>query len=255
MYTVKKLSEISGVSIRTLHWYDKIGLLKPAYRSDKGYREYDEENLLDLQQILIFRELDIPLADIQKLLESEGFNRLQALCRHRETLKGKAKHFKAMIKTIEATISHLEGERKMQFEEFYEGLRVTPEKQEEYEKYLIDAGGEQARMRIDECKQKTAKWGKSDWDAVNAEGHRIHEAMTACLQAGEDPASSKVQLLIADHVAMIKGLYEINKAVYIGLGELYCEHADFRKFFDRYDTKLPEYYREAMKIYAEENLA
>lgn len=255
MYSVKKLSHISGVSIRTLHWYDKIGLLKPAYRSDKGYREYDEDNLLDLQQILIFRELEIPLADIQKLLLAEGFDRLQALRRHRQTLREKAKRVDVMIKTIEGTIAHLEGDKKMQYEEFYEGLRATPEKQREYEDYLVDSYGNQARIKIDQCKQRTEKWSKADWDKVNAEGHRIYEAMTACLRKGADTASEDVQNIVADHVAMIERLYNLDKAVYIGLGELYCAHADFRKFFDRYDAKLPEYMRDAMKIYAEERLS
>lgn len=255
MYTVKKLANISGVSVRTLHWYDKIGLLTPVYRTEKGYREYDEENLLDLQQILIFRALELPLADIQKLLKAEGFDRLQALRRHRATLSEKAKSFQAMIRTIEGTIAHLEGDKKMQFEEFYKGLGSTPEKQREYEEYLIDSYGNQAREKIDQCKQRTVQWAKADWEKVNAEGDRIYKAVTASLVKGDDPASQKVQKLIADHCAMIDRLYEVDKAVYLGLGELYCSHADFGKFFVRYDAKLPEYLRKAMTLYADAHLS
>ena len=84
-YTVKKLARISGVSPRTLRFYDEIGLLKPAFYGDNQYRYYEEEQLLLLQQILFYRELDLPLNDIQGIVHSNDFNKIEALQSHRKT--------------------------------------------------------------------------------------------------------------------------------------------------------------------------
>src|SRR5215467_2111215 len=86
-YTVKKLAKLSGVSVRTLHWYDEIGLLKPAYYGSNGYRYYEEEQLLILQQILFFRELGFELIQIQKLLKRSDFDKVVALSSHRKILE------------------------------------------------------------------------------------------------------------------------------------------------------------------------
>ena len=86
-YTVTKLAKISGVSVRTLHWYDEVGLLKPAYYGSNGYRYYEEEQLLILQQILFFRELGFELKQIQKILGRSDFDKIAALSSHRKVLQ------------------------------------------------------------------------------------------------------------------------------------------------------------------------
>ncbi|MFZ0566324.1 MAG: MerR family transcriptional regulator [Chlamydiales bacterium] len=85
-YTVTKLAKISGVSVRTLYWYDEVGLLKPAYYGSNGYRYYEEEQLLMLQQILFFRELGFELKQIQKILNRSDFDKIIALSSHRKVL-------------------------------------------------------------------------------------------------------------------------------------------------------------------------
>ncbi len=85
-YTVKKLAKISEISIRTLRFYDEIGLLKPAYYGDNNYRYYEEEQLLMLQQILFDRELGFPLNDIQMIIISDDFNKIDALISHKKIL-------------------------------------------------------------------------------------------------------------------------------------------------------------------------
>lgn len=86
-YTVNKLAKLSGVSVRTLHFYDEIGLLKPAYLGDNNYRYYEEEQLLMLQQILFFRELGLPLSDIQRIVNSNDFDKIDALKSHKHILE------------------------------------------------------------------------------------------------------------------------------------------------------------------------
>src|SRR6187401_2666405 len=98
-YTVKKLAGMSGVSVRTLHFYDEIGLLKPAFVGANGYRFYEEEQLLMLQQILFYRELEFELKDIQRILATGRFNKLKALKQHRELLLEKQARTTQLIQT------------------------------------------------------------------------------------------------------------------------------------------------------------
>src|ERR1700692_2792702 len=100
-YTVKKLSELSGVTVRTLHFYEEIGLLKPAYHGSNGYRYYEEKELLQLQQILFFKELGFSLKQIQKVLGRSDFDQLTALCSHKRSLMQEREKIEHLLKTID----------------------------------------------------------------------------------------------------------------------------------------------------------
>src|SRR6202166_2660966 len=112
-YPVKKLSELSGVTIRTLHFYEEIGLLKPAYHGSNGYRYYEEKELLQLQQILFFKELGFSLKQIQKVLGQGDFDKLSALYAHKKSLSQEREKIEQLLKTIDKTIKHLKGKKKM----------------------------------------------------------------------------------------------------------------------------------------------
>src|SRR3990167_2420836 len=99
-YTVKKLAGISGVSPRTLRFYDEIGLLKPAFYGDNQYRYYEEEQLLMLQQILFFRELGMPLSDIRRILSSDDFDKIESLKTHKSILQSGLERTETLIKTM-----------------------------------------------------------------------------------------------------------------------------------------------------------
>src|SRR5512142_78697 len=106
-YTVQQLARLAGVSVRTLHYYDQIGLLKPSARTAAGYRLYGEADLLRLQQILFFRELDFPLTEIQAILDQPDFDQVKALRDHRLLLQQEADRLGRLLNTIEKTISRL----------------------------------------------------------------------------------------------------------------------------------------------------
>ncbi|MCA9980813.1 MAG: MerR family transcriptional regulator, partial [Anaerolineales bacterium] len=131
VYTVKQLADLAGVSNRTLHYYDEIGLLKPSSYSDSGYRYYDEEALLRLQQILFLRELDISLQKIGTILEQPDYDLVQALTNQRQALAQRAKRLENLMHTIDKTIQHLQGELEMSSQEFFGGF--SEEQQKEYE--------------------------------------------------------------------------------------------------------------------------
>ena len=116
-YTVKKLSELSGVTIRTLHFYEEIGLLKPAYHGSNGYRYYEEKELLQLQQILFFKELGFSLKQIQKVIGRDDFDQLSALYSHRKSLNREWEKIGVLLDTIDKTIKHMKGKKKMKDKE------------------------------------------------------------------------------------------------------------------------------------------
>jgi DNA-binding transcriptional MerR regulator len=124
-YTVKQVAALSGVSVRTLHFYDETGLLKPAYVGTNGYRFYEEPQLLALQQILFYRELGLELKQIKQVLGRAEFERVAALQSHRRVLEEKLTRTRSLLGTIDKTIAHLKGRKKMTTEEMFVGFSVA----------------------------------------------------------------------------------------------------------------------------------
>jgi DNA-binding transcriptional MerR regulator/quercetin dioxygenase-like cupin family protein len=124
-FTVKQVARLSGVSVRTLHFYDEIGLLKPAYQASNGYRFYEEPQLLTLQQILFYRELGFTLKQITDILERPDFEKRAALLSHREVLEETLARTRMLLTTIDKTTEHLTGGKKMTNEEMFAGFRVA----------------------------------------------------------------------------------------------------------------------------------
>ena len=124
-YTVKQVAEPSGVSVRTLHFYDETDLLKPAFTGSNGYRFYEEPQLLTLQQILFYRELGFELRKIRQLLGRPDFQRVDALRAHRKALEERLARTRRLLETIDHTIDHLEGRKPMQEEQIFAGFTVA----------------------------------------------------------------------------------------------------------------------------------
>ncbi len=124
-YTVKQVAAMSGVSVRTLHFYDETGLLKPAYYGPNGYRFYEEPQLLTLQQILFYRELGFELKQIKRILGRADFEKVAALQSHRKVLQKNLARTRTLIETIDKTVEHLKGTKKMKSEEMFVGFSVA----------------------------------------------------------------------------------------------------------------------------------
>jgi DNA-binding transcriptional MerR regulator len=251
-YTVKDVARLSGVSVRTLHFYDEIGLLKPAHVGDNGYRYYEQAELLRLQQILFYRELGMPLTEIQQVMTDPDFDQLDALRRHREQLSAQVGRMQALIDTLDRTIDHLQGERDMSADALYQGF--APAKQAEYEQEMIDRYGDEARQNIAESKRRMKGWTKADFEAFKAEIDELHRAFTAAITAGKAPDSLAVQDLTQRHYAWVSRSWTPNREAYIGLGQMYNDHLDFRKLYDGFHPGLAAFLAEAMRVYAETRL-
>jgi DNA-binding transcriptional MerR regulator len=252
-YTVKDLSNLSKVSVRTLHWYDEIGLLKPAYLGFNGYRYYEEEQALKLQQILFFRELGFSLKKIGKVLEVDDFNKVSALQVHKKNLELELDRTKKLIKTIDKTIKHLRGKKMMKESELFEGFDAS--KQAEYEEYLVKCHGTIAEELILESKRNMGSWSKKEKREVFNEGNDIYKEMAECIEKGLNERSDEVQALVKRHFDMNNKFYKTSKDVYVGLSQMYVEVLEFGKYFDKFHPKLSRFISEAMRVFAHKNLS
>lgn len=252
-YKVKELAKISGISVRTLHYYDEIGLLKPAYISDKDYRYYEEKELLRLQQILFFRELSIPLSEIKKILSASDFNQLESLKSHRANLVQEINRKQNLINTIDKTIKYLGGKIDMEHQNLYYGFESP--KQKEYEQYLVSEGIV-SESDLEASKKKVGTWSDKDKEKYKKECEEINCSLVNAIDTFLYPSDTKVQDLIQKHYNWVKKCWPYNptKEKYIQLGEMYIENADFKSFFDNYHPRLAQFLSDSMKVFAERKL-
>ncbi len=248
-YTVKQLAQMAGVSVRTLHYYDQIGLLKPSNRSDSGYRLYDESELLRLQQILFFKELDFPLNKIRGILDEPDFDKIAALQKHRLLLQKQAERTMLLLKTIDKTIQKLtEDSMSMTDEELYEGF--TKEQIDRYEREVAEKFDPQ---RVQESKRRIDKMTKQQWQNVKDEGDKVTQLIADL--ADRAPDDTAVQALIARHHAWIENFYPASADVYRGLGQMYATHDEFKAFYEKFRPGLADFMKVAMIHYADNVLA
>ena len=156
-YSIGDLAKLAGVSIRTLRYYDKIGLLKPAERARSRYRYYGENELLRLQQILFYKELDFSLKEIMVMLDDSDFDIVNALKSHKTELKKRKSRIDKLLVTIEKTISNLEEGTMLNHEELYEGL--PKEKAEAWRNEAIEKWGKETVENSETSLQKMSKIG------------------------------------------------------------------------------------------------
>ncbi|MDF1758947.1 MAG: MerR family transcriptional regulator [Coxiellaceae bacterium] len=249
-YTVKQLSALSGVSVRTIHYYDEIGLLAPAYCGDNNYRYYEEKQLLLLQQILFYRELGFQLDDIKKFIYSDDFNQVDALLSHKELLTGDLDRISKLIKTIDKTVAHLRGVEMVKLEEIFEGF--TDEKQKLYEEFLVESGVDE--RELSQVRLKVKGWTKDQWRENKRDNDQVYAELAKAIDDKLLPASPEVQALIHRHYELVKLFWTPTKQSYIGLGQLYCSNPDFIKFYDDIHPELLDFLIQAMGVYAEKQL-
>ena len=256
-YTVKKLSELSGVTVRTLHFYGEIGLLKPAYHGTNGYRYYEEKELLQLQQILFFKELGFSLKQIQKVLGRNDFDQLAALYSHRKSLSLEWEKIGQLLKTVDKTIKHLKGKKKMKDKEIFDGFNITlVKKAKKGESYSAaeEIVGKSVKNPTKNA-QDVEKRGKAFYENMTKMAHAIFKELVHCIEKGLDPASDEVQRIIKKHHALTEQIHHATQAMYKAMAQLYREHPEFRKQLDPFHPQLAEFAAQAMKVFAGRKLS
>ncbi len=249
-YTVSALAKISGVSVRLLHWYDEIGLLKPAYVGSNDYRYYEEPQLLALQQILFLKEIGFSLNDIQKLLTQNDFDNIKALRAHREILEDEINRKNALLTTIDKTINHLKGEETMTDKELYNGLDQHTAKK--YDTFLVKSKGTVAEEVI--AANQAREISEDDKKRITQENVKVYSGIAALMNKGHSADSLEVQSLVKKHADLLFEYHGVNRDLYLSYADLYASSPEFRDYFTNYDPKLVDFIVAAMKCYAEESL-
>lgn len=251
-YTVKKLAAMSGVSVRTLHFYDGAGLLKPAYVGANGYRFYEEPQLLTLQQILFYRDLGFELKQIKRILGRSDFDKVAALESHRKVLRKNLARTRKLIVTIDKTIEHLKGTKKMKSQEMFAGF--DPKQQAKHEQYLIDRFGEGMKEGIAQSKQKVKNWTKANWEKSGAAFVDICKDLVTLRDRQLPSDSREVQAVIRRHYEWLKQFWTPTRESYAGHSQLIVD-SDLRKAYEDHHPQLPEFMAAAMKVFAERELS
>lgn len=250
LLTVKQVSKLSGVSVRALHHYDEIGLLRPASIGANRYRYYGEDELLRLQQILLHRELDIPLGEIASILDDPRFDRVTALTMQREKLAREAERYADLVRTIDRTIARLNGDKTMSNADLYKG--ISPEKQAEYEAWLVDKYGGDMPERIATGKRKYETLSDADKQALQDELLEVELAWAEAMKKGVPAESPALDPLLKRHRAWVATMW--NKpcppVAYGGLADLHLSHPDFVARYEAIAPGFSDYHAAAMKAYA-----
>jgi len=240
---VKEVADLVGISVRTLHHYDEIGLLKPDKITESGYRVYSEKNLDTLQQILFFRELGFPLKKIREMINSPSYDRQKALEVQHRLLLERRRQLDRMIRTIEKTIIHSKGEIEMTNKEKFEGFDFSHNKYEEEARKLW---GDSA---VDESNAKIAKWTDHEKKDYNERFTGIFRKIAALRHL--PPDAEEVQAVMKQWYMILNEIGSYSPDAFKGLGQLYVDDARFTENIDKYGQGLAKFMCDAMAVYAD----
>lgn len=242
MRTVHEVSKLAGVSIRTLQYYDKIGLLKPSEYTESGYRLYDDAALERLHQILLFKELEFPLKEIIQILSRSDFDKTKALDQQIELLKLKKEHIENLITMCNGLKKR--GVRKMDFKAF------DLSKIDEYTKKAKEQWGHTKEFK--EFAEKDKNRSASEKTDIMTDFMKIFEDFGIIKEA--DPSSSKVQALVQklqDYIS--DNFYKCSKETLSGLGKMYAAGGEFTDNIDKMGGEgTAEFVSKAIEVYCEE---
>ncbi len=244
MFTVKQLSKLAGITPRTLHHYDDIGLLKPSRIGANGYRYYGEDAVLRLQQILFYRELDIPLDDIKKIMGRRDFDVLGALHSHKDALQKQAARLNRLLATVDNTINHLKGEKVMSQKGLFEGFS-----EEEQEKYALEAEQLYDPETVRESNRKWKAYSAGKKEAILVEGKAIYADMIAVMPKGAN--SAEAQAIVERWRKHMDYFWTPNLDQLLGLANGYNDDPKFKANFDKMHPQLAKFMRDVVKIYVE----
>lgn len=247
MYTVKQLSDLAQVSVRTLHYYDEIGLLPPSQIGENRYRYYSDEALLRLQQILFYREIGLELMQIKDILDRPDFNLERALRSHKRVLQSKIERLKTLVDTVDQTIKHLAGETTMSKKQLFQAF--SEEEQKEYER--------EARLQygpdvVNDSIQRWNSYGKAKQEDIMAEASQIYIELAEAIDAELAPDSEEVQAILVRWHENLRNFYEPTLEVLRGLGEHYNTEPRFIANFKAVHDELPQFLQDSISTYVDE---
>lgn len=251
--SIQQVARASGVTARTLRYYDEIGLLRPARVGANGYRYYERDQLLRLQQILLYRELGLDLVTIGEIVNAQR-DPVEALRRHHRRLLDERGRLDRLATTVAATIEHLEEGTDMPAQNMFEGFRMSPEYLAEVEADRIRRTGSEDQPELTEIRRTTAQWSEQDFSDFNAEGDRLTQRLVRLLRDGVAADDDEVFAVLDEDLTLQRRLWNPDRASYVAQAEGLQEPSELRTHYDAQDPRLAEYLRAAMLAYADRRM-
>jgi len=241
-FTVGDLARLTGITVRALHHYDEIGLVCPSARSQAGYRLYSDADVVRLQQVLLFRELGLPLDEIGVVL-ADGALREDVLRQHRDVLVTRRARLDAMVDAVDAALATLDKGLPMQPDDvtkMFDGFDHS-----QYEAEASERWGDTEAYK--ESARRTKSYGKAEWDQIKRDWAAIYGALADQMKAGTAVTDAKVQALVEQHRAHLdRWFYPCSIEMHKGLGAMYVADARFAANIDKTAAGLAQYLSDAI---------
>ncbi|MCZ8381342.1 MerR family transcriptional regulator [Mycobacterium sp. CPCC 205372] len=236
--TVGAVADLTGVSVRTLHHYDHIGLVVPGVRTPAGYRAYTDADIERLHVVLVYRSVGLPLEEIRTLLDESGSDVLAHLERQHKLLLERADHLQHTIRAVEELM-----------DAHREGMQLTAEEQVEVFGSTVFGGeyADEARERWGgtevwrQSQQRSAQLTKQDWIAVKNEGDALLEALAQAKRGGVAPGSPAANELADRHRGSIERFYDCSDDMHVCLAEMYLADDRFTRYYDDVEPGLAQF--------------
>ena len=238
---INEVAKLTGVTVRTLHYYDEIGLLKPSLVTEAGYRLYDENDLETLQQILFFRELDFPLSEIKEIMTNPNYKKQEALIKHKELLMKKRNHLNKLIQLVDDT---MEGASNMSFKEF--DTTEIERAKKEYAKEVKERWGDTDAYK--ESEDKTKSYDSKKWQMMNADCEAIF-AEFAKIKDREPDCKGARELVQRWQEYISANFYTCTKEILAGLGLMYVADERFKNYLDQFGEGTAAFLSAAIAAY------
>lgn len=243
VYSIHQLAKLAGVSVRTLHYYDEIGLLRPSFVRTNGYRVYERKELVKLQEILFFRELEFSLAQIMTIMKSKNFSSQEALKDQHQLLKIKRERIDKLIATIDVRLKG--GEKDMDDTQLFGSF--DQKQMDEYKEEAKKRWGNTEAWR--QSQERTKHWTKEDYKKIAEEGNTFTAELAKLMSRGAE--DEDVQKMIAKHYQGIQTFYDCSLEMYRGLGQLYVDDPRFTAFYEKFAPGMATFMQQAIAHYCD----
>lgn len=231
-YGIRELSGLTGISARTLRYYDEINLLKPSRTTEAGYRFYGEQEAALLQQILFFRERNFDLKSIRKMIYENDFDVMHALEQHLAELENQRTHLDALILTVKQTIRSMKGECEMSIQEKFQALKEQALKENE-EKYGAEVREKYGDRQAELSRRKIMSMTENEWKEFQELEARILEGLKAGVQSNISPESEEAKELVLLHRDWLsKTIPQYTPEMHKGIAQLYTADQRFTAYYD-----------------------
>ena len=248
---IKEVSELTGVSARTLRYYDQIGLLKPSKTSEAGYRYYGERELEILQQILFYKERGMELKQIKKIIYQKDFDIMAALREHLLELEEKRNHMEALIQTVEQTIRSMKGEYDMSDQEKFQAFkeRVVRENEEKHGAEIREKYGDE---EMDAANRKVLDMTEEEYERFQNLGEEIRIQLQDAVRGGANPEDECGRRVGALHKEWLgKTWKQYTKEAHAAIGNLYISDERFKMYYDKEVNGCAKFLESAIRYWVD----